>query len=237
MLPLVRIPCILVATVGLHVTATPPTPPPTEGERAASTMLEAFLGHTFLPSVLKGVCWGAALTEIVVILANDALPSAISQSILSNLIFAGGNAERIHTSPLFFVGVLGATLGGWIRYKCYRILGTMFTFQMSIRKNHTLVTSGPYSIVRHPGYTGAVMAILGLLLMHGTEGSWLRESGALENPSLKRLTVACVSVFSTVMFGLLHRMLKEDENLHQHYGKEWENWASRVPSRLIPRLF
>lgn len=53
MLPLVRIPCILVATVGLHVSVTPPTPPPTEGERAASTSLEALLGHTFPPSLFK----------------------------------------------------------------------------------------------------------------------------------------------------------------------------------------
>jgi len=236
MLSLVRIPCILVATVSLHIALTPPAPPPTEGERAPSTTLEALIGHPFLPLALKGVS-GAALAEIVVILANYAPLSPISRSILSNLIFASGNAERIHTSPLFFVGCLSITLGGWIRYRCYKALGSLFTFQMSIRKNHTLVTSGPYSVVRHPGYTSIIMVFFGLIPIHGTEGSWLRESGVLENLFFKRFTAAYVGLYSIVTLGVLQRMLKEDKNLHQRYGKEWEDWARRVPCRLIPWLF
>jgi len=185
---------------------------------------------------LKVVFWSAAFAEIAAILANYAPSSSISQTVLSNLIFASGSAERIHSSPLFFVGSFGAMLGGWIRYRSYKALGTMFTFQMSIRKDHTLVTSGPYSVVRHPGYTGAVVASFGLLLLHGTEGSWLRESGALEIDFLKKFTAAYVGLFSAVIFGVLQRMFKEDETLHQRYGKEWEDWARRVPFRLIPWL-
>jgi len=63
------------------------------------------------------------------------------------------------------------TLGGLIRLECYRQLGTMFTFEMSIRKDHMLVTSGPYGIVRHPGYTGILLVISGMLLLHASEVS------------------------------------------------------------------
>jgi len=37
---------------------------------------------------------------------------------------------------------------------------------MSIRNNHKLVTSGPYAIVRHPGYTGVMLVVIGMLLVH-----------------------------------------------------------------------
>lgn len=53
MFSLVKIPCILIATVGLHVSTTPPAPPPTEGERVVSTTLEALLGLPLAPLVLK----------------------------------------------------------------------------------------------------------------------------------------------------------------------------------------
>lgn len=51
--PLIRIPCILVATVGLHVAITPPNPPPREEEKAASTKLESFFGFRSGPLQFK----------------------------------------------------------------------------------------------------------------------------------------------------------------------------------------
>ena len=57
------------------------------------------------------------------------------------------------------------TVGGVIRLECCRRLGRMFTFEMSIRKDCVLVTSGPYGVVRHPGYTGILLVISGMLLM------------------------------------------------------------------------
>ena len=62
-----------------------------------------------------------------------------------------------------------ASVGGLIRYKCYRTLGSMFTFEMSIRKDHILVTSGPYAIVRHPSYTGIILVAIAVSLVHGSK--------------------------------------------------------------------
>jgi len=45
----------------------------------------------------------------------------------------------------------------------------MFTFEMSIRKNHKLITSGPYAIVRHPSYVGVILVASGLMLIHGSK--------------------------------------------------------------------
>ena len=106
-----------------------------------------------------------------------------------------------------------ASLGGLIRYKCYRALGTMFTFEMSIRKDHMLVTSGPYSIVRHPGYTGIFLVVIGIFLVHGLkvsfplivvvintepfssgflgEGEWYTEDHSDENNNRNHLRIHC----------------------------------------------
>ncbi|KAF8351913.1 hypothetical protein F5887DRAFT_933008 [Amanita rubescens] len=56
---------------------------------------------------------------------------------------------------------------------------------MSVAKDHRLVTTGPYSIVRHPSYTGGFMATTSIFLLHASQGSWVRESGLLRYHSGK----------------------------------------------------
>jgi len=59
--------------------------------------------------------------------------------------------------------------GGIIRHMCYQSMGSMFTVERSIRKDHILVTWGPYAIVRHPSYTGLLIVFIGMILIHGTK--------------------------------------------------------------------
>ena len=105
---------------------------------------------------------------MAVLIAQHALDHQhpYSHFVLSHLIFSDGAAERICISRPFLVGAWMASLGGFIRFKSYQAMGSMFTFDMSIRNNHKLVTSGPYAIVRHPGYTGVMLVVIGILLVH-----------------------------------------------------------------------
>lgn len=118
-------------------------------------------------STSQTICWTAALAEVATILAavNPQLP--ISHKILAKVVFSG-NADNIRPSPLFFFGTFLAGLGGYIRYSCYRALGKFFTFEMSIRKGHQLITNGPYRVVRHPAYTGIIFSVTGLICWHGS---------------------------------------------------------------------
>lgn len=59
------------------------------------------------------------------------------------------DASRIRITPIFLVGWFFALSGGLIRLASYRALGKLFTFELSIRKDHKLITSGPYSMVRY----------------------------------------------------------------------------------------
>ena len=83
-------------------------------------------------------------------------------------------------------------------------------------RGHRVVDTGPYSIVRHPGYAGLLVVppVSGLAL-----GSWL--------------AVAVGAIMSALV---VRRVLFEDAFLRQHltgYGA----YAERVPHRLIPRVW
>lgn len=51
---------------------------------------------------------------------------------------------------------------------------TYFTFVVTIRQNHELITSGPYRLLMHPSYTGLIAGLLSLLPFLGGPGGWLR---------------------------------------------------------------
>jgi len=233
---LLKIPCILIAMVGLQITTTAPHPPALPEETLVSTRMEGIIKWRSGPAAVKLICWGAAISEALVIFASRTSHWKISQGILSVLAMSG-TEEKVQTSPLFFLGTLLTGLGGLLRYRCYRELGILFTFEMSIRKNHRLVTSGPYSIVRHPGYSGVILCIVGIVIWHAGSGSWARESGLLQSIVGQVAAVTYLVLVSLITTGLLGRMAKEDETLSETFGKEWADWVERVPYRLIPGLY
>jgi protein-S-isoprenylcysteine O-methyltransferase Ste14 len=57
-----------------------------------------------------------------------------------------------------------------LRQWAARTLGRFFTQSVMIREGHRLITSGPYRWVRHPGYTGLLVSLVGLAF---TLGNWL----------------------------------------------------------------
>ena len=128
-------------------------------------------------------------------------------------------------------------LGTWIRLMTYRYLGRFFRFEASIQKDHELIVSGPYSVVRHPSYTAGILVAIGLFPWHLSKGSWIMESG-LWNTMLGRLFyVIFFSVVFSLVFFAVARMSKEDMALRNQFGKKWDNWAKRVPYSIFPGIY
>jgi protein-S-isoprenylcysteine O-methyltransferase Ste14 len=150
----------------------------------------------------------------------------------------GGRPEGLQLTPIIALGGMMIITGSLIRLATYRYLGQFFRFEASIQRNHKLVTGGPYSIVRHPGYTGLLISHSGWFLWQFWEGSWVRESGLLDTMQGK-FTVLSYT-FLVILGGLylvLMRMSKEDEALRKHFGKQWEDWAKNVPYYVVPGIY
>jgi len=138
---------------------------------------------------------------------------------------------------MFLAGVGLTTVGGFIRVQCYRTLGRFFTFELTIQDDHQLVTSGPYGYVRHPSYTGALAALFGVGVCYGSRGSWLRECRGLDT-IWGKAGAACYMTF--VVGGLIVALVRpcvEDALLRERFGEQWDEWAKRVPYKLIPYIY
>ncbi|KAI0060187.1 hypothetical protein BV25DRAFT_1807967 [Artomyces pyxidatus] len=144
-----------------------------------------------------------------------------------------GEAIPIYVTPVLVAGITSTFLGMVIRVACFRKLGKFFTYQLAIRDKHKLVTTGPYSIVRHPSYTGVWLVHGGITACFLAKGMWITESGVMHTITgwIAGTLWAGMLVFVTFI-GL--RAKEEDKMLHIEFGKEWEAYAKRVPYRYVP---
>jgi protein-S-isoprenylcysteine O-methyltransferase len=110
---------------------------------------------------------------------------------------------------------LGAFLAGLgLRWWAILVLGRFFTVDVAIHEGHELVVRGPYRVLRHPSYSGALLAFAGLGLVFG---SWL---------ALALLLVPITGA----MIGRIH---VEERALAQTFGAAWESYCARS-WRLVP---
>ncbi|KIJ69792.1 hypothetical protein HYDPIDRAFT_22956 [Hydnomerulius pinastri MD-312] len=234
---LVKLPLVISSTLAVHVACTPPHQP-SRGEIIKPTMYERFMIYVAKNSMrsITGVYWLGAVAEIAAILAKNIDPTLVPQALQA----AVSTLRTLHETPVtpaFLFGGILTTLGGLLRWKCYRTLGRYFTFMLSVRKEHKLVTSGPYAWVRHPAYTGLMMCLVGLSVMHGSRDSFLRASGISRVPGVQPLAVAWIAGLAFANVGLLKRMRAEDEVMKAAFGQEWDRWASKVKYMLIPGIY
>jgi protein-S-isoprenylcysteine O-methyltransferase Ste14 len=87
-------------------------------------------------------------------------------------------AWRLHRYPLWFLSraqmwVLFLLMLGGLGLCWYaRIhLGRLWSGTITAKADHRLIDTGPYAIVRHPIYTGLIMAFLATMLAKGTLSS------------------------------------------------------------------
>lgn len=144
---------------------------------------------------------------------------------------------QVYISPVFMLGLCLSVLGAGIRASCYRHMGRHFTFELTIQRNHKLITTGPYALVRHPSYTGMFIFSAGSLLCLFGSGSYWNASrmwGCLVGWMLGGFYVAYRVYVNAVLFA---RVAKEDEVLRKEFKEEWEQWIQQTPYRLIPLCY
>ena len=165
-------------------------------------------------------------------------PSEWSSVVLRELLHVGiGAASRIQLTPAVLAGLGLIMAGTGIRMACYRTLDRFFTFEVTLKEGHQLCTGGPYSVVRHPSYTGWMLQTAGIALCTCGPGAWAREAGWLDTPAGMVVAGAYIGLQVYTALGMLLRCSKEDALMRKQFGAQWDEWAGRVRYRLIPFVY
>src|SRR5205085_5405605 len=85
---------------------------------------------------------------------------------------------------VFSAGLLLAWAGIALRFWAVRTLGRYFTFTVMTSADQTVVTGGPYRLLRHPGYAGGALAMAGMGL---AMGNWLSAAALVVVPLIGTL--------------------------------------------------
>jgi protein-S-isoprenylcysteine O-methyltransferase Ste14 len=115
------------------------------------------------------------------------------------------------------VGAAVLALGLAFRAWAVHELGRFFKFTVVVQADHRVVDTGPYRLIRHPSYTGLLMAELGLGIMLGT---WLSIPAAVLPP----------------LIGFGARIRREERVLARELGEPYREYMTRT-HRLVPGIW
>ena len=103
----------------------------------------------------------------------------------------------------------GIAFAVWARH----YLGRNWSGTVTVKQDHELIRSGPYRLVRHPIYTGLLLAILGTAVAFG---EW---RGLL--------------AFALLTGSLLLKLRVEERFMGESFPNEYARYRAEVPA-LIP---
>ncbi len=120
-----------------------------------------------------------------------------------------------HSQAISIFGVAitaaGAAVAIWARVH----LGKNWSGVVTIRQEHQLIRSGPYKYVRHPIYTGMLLALIGTALVIG---EWRALLG-----------------FAVILVGFVKKARKEESFLQTQFGADFED-HKRHTGFFVPRF-
>ncbi len=138
------------------------------------------------------------------------------------LVIVAGLDHRYEWTPMFstWLNILGLVIIalGYAFAVCALIENRFFSSTVRIQtdRGHSVCDSGPYRIVRHPGYAGNLFALPGIVLALGSV--WI-------------LIPAMAALIITVI-----RTALEDRTLQEELPG-YKDYAQRVRYRLIPWIY
>ena len=122
--------------------------------------------------------------------------------------------------PSWAPSVVGVALmcgGMLLRYWSVRTLGRFFTVRVEVGADHELVDTGPYTVLRHPSYTGMLLVYLGAGV---ALDSWLSVAAAVLLPA----------------GAVVKRIRHEERLLRSRLGARYVDYARRT-RRLVPGVW
>ncbi|KAF4581474.1 hypothetical protein EYR40_009760 [Pleurotus pulmonarius] len=220
---------VLVNAISFYLTSTPPNRPLAEsGQIIKSTYEKTFLVRLLAHKIF--VCSVCAL-HILSSFAGDELGLCTARPSDDS-----SKGMAMPSQMMIAATCVGLAMNA-IRLWCFATLGDHFDFQVNVKKTHRLVTSGPYSFVRHPSYTSGIGVWIAVSLVMFSEDHWFSQC-VLKNTAGRILGwVWLVELAMLMHFVFVVRPKAEDQGLKGHFGREWDEWAARVPYRIFPYIY
>jgi protein-S-isoprenylcysteine O-methyltransferase Ste14 len=109
------------------------------------------------------------------------------------------------------------TVGCVLRLWPVFVLGKRFSGLVAIQKDHTLVTSGIYGVIRNASYLGLVITVIGWGLAF-------------------RSLIGVLFTAAVLVPPLIARIHAEEAMPRSQFGAEYDAYSART-SRLIPGLY
>lgn len=104
-----------------------------------------------------------------------------------------------------------------VRWSAILTLRRFFNTNVAIQDGHKIVRSGPYRVIRHPSYSGLLLAFAGLGVAFG---SW---------PSLAAVTLPITAA-------VLYRISVEERALVEAFGEQYIDYRATT-KRLVPWVY
>src|SRR5215471_4107608 len=114
-------------------------------------------------------------------------------------------------------GVVLFVAGLLLRWWAIITLGRFFTVDVTIEKDHELVERGPFRMVRHPSYTGVLLALVGVGL---SMQNW----------------AALLVILLPIVAAFIRRMNVEEEAPSRALGPRYTEYMKRT-KRLVPFVY
>lgn len=136
------------------------------------------------------------------------------------MVLSQNSSLKILVTPIVspVLNIIGVVLCGlgigfaiWARLH----IGRNWGMPMSIKENPELITSGPYSVVRHPIYTGVIFALLGT---------------ALNNTGIVFVICALFAAY------FIYSATREEKLMMQQFPEQYAAYRQRT-KMIIPFIF
>lgn len=119
--------------------------------------------------------------------------------------------------PLAWAGLVLFAAGIILQSAAMWVLRGFYTVRLGLQPGHCLVTSGPYRLVRHPGYLSYIMSLTGI--------------------GLALSSVAALGLAILVTPFILWRIEGEERMLVAEFGKGYRTYMKKTRWRLIPLVY
>lgn len=134
--------------------------------------------------------------------------STITLIVLIISLFQIGTLEyKNELQTIRIIGLAFYIIFSWVQIWAFKTLGDNFSQDIAIKKNHQLVTSGPFKIIRHPQYLSQILVDIG---------------GAAATLSFILAPLALIQVPFLFM-----RASFEDKLLEKHFGDHFRSYKKK----------